>query len=127
MDGSTVYWITRLDEIKCLFGFMLGILIVGSICYGIIMASEIDCCTNEEKASEYGCTLKSRLKTSGVISLFICLILTFTPSTKEAAAIYVIPKITSDEAVSEYKDVYKLAKEWMKQSLDIENKKKEGD
>lgn len=46
------------------------------------------------------------------VSLIVLCVLTqvFVPSSKTLAAMYIVPKLTTGEAVSEYKELYELAK-----------------
>jgi len=55
---------------------------------------------------------------------FMALVATFTPSTKQMAAILVIPRIVNNEKVQKAGDqLYDLATEWMEE---LRPKKKEG-
>lgn len=58
------------------------------------------------------------------IAIFMALVATFTPSTKQMAAILVVPKIVNSEKVQKAGDqLYDLATEWMEE---LRPKKKEG-
>jgi len=93
-----VYWITRLDDIQILFAIMIIALIMVGVVGGVATVAgnlwDEDC---------WPCVKK--LWKRGIVSFFvICLFSIFIPSTKTAVAIYIIPKIASNEQVQKLPD-----------------------
>lgn len=139
MTESTIYWITRLDEIR---EFLVGIQIIPTIIAGvsIIMSLIGYICMNMEKAS-YGDedddykVMKSLCRTgrtigiiAAVIATMCSLTCTFLPTTKEMVAIKVVPAIVSSEQASRLKDIgdnaIDVAAEWLKsqkKAKEVEN------
>ena len=63
-----------------------------------------------------------RLKRFIVFPILLIVLHHMLPTTKEMAVIYVIPKITNSNFVNEtlpaeMKDIYSMAKEWMKETI----------
>lgn len=90
-----VYWITRLDTINTVFFAMLVLSFCAWFLVPFFYAMALDC----------GLDTVKRLLTKVVIPIWIAFIIiggfgkTFTPTTKEACAIYLIPKIANNEQV----------------------------
>ena len=100
MSNWTIYWLTRLDVINAICtvsGVLLGIGSLSLIIFCIISAS------NSYDKDEYKMCLRIR---KWVFPLtFICIaIAVFVPSSKEFAAIYLIPKIVNNEQVQQIPD-----------------------
>lgn len=132
MTESTIYWITRLDEIR---GFLVGIQIILTLVasVGIIMLLIGYFCMNIRK-EEYGDgydedddykAMRSLFRAgcmigipAAVIATIISLACTFLPTTKAMVAIKVIPAIVSSEQASGLKDIgndaIDVAAEWLK-------------
>ena len=92
-----IYWITRLDGV----GFLCAaILIVGGIVSCFIWLPAAD---NGWDSSE-GKIVKRIYKIIGISVAIALIIGTITPSTKEAVAIYMIPKIVNNEQVQKLPD-----------------------
>jgi len=87
MNGWLIYWITRLDALQA--GFIVT-LVVGTI-LSIVMSIAFF-----SEGWEPG---KMWLKRFVSIAITAGLLLVFLPSTKEAVAIYLIPKIANNEQV----------------------------
>ena len=82
MDATTLYWITRLDELKdTMMGTALVVLIIGSIATAV-MLYEIN-------------SIKALLPAliGGVLGLVLILGRPFIPTTKEAIVIYGVPAV----------------------------------
>lgn len=102
-----IYWITRLDYIRNLLSGILAIGIVGCIvCLGVLMSFWMDG--------------KGSYKPVKMFIVFISIVLisamtmVFTPSTKEMAAMIVIPKIVESEAIGELGNgIKELALAWV--------------
>ena len=142
MTESTIYWITRLDEIR---EFLVGVQIIPAIVAGvsIIMSLIGYICMNMEKAwygdgydkdDDYKVrkSLFRACRTIGIIAAVIAtmcsLTCTFLPTTKEMVAIKVVPAIVSSEQASRLKDIgdnaIDVAAEWLKsqkKAKEVEN------
>lgn len=94
ITGFDIYLMTRLDSI---IGLSLGISIVGWI--GILITGII-AAVNHDFGDDIT-LMKKILKISTPIVLFFTLLALFVPSSKEAAAIYLIPKIANNEQVQQ--------------------------
>ena len=112
ITGWTIYWITRLDSIDAMWAVGIGICFaLGSFMF---LLSE---------------SIIRKVWIPISIALVFVLLLVATPSTKEAIAIYVIPKITNNEDVSQIpsnfaKLINEKLQDWMK-DVDILPKEKE--
>lgn len=94
MSAWDIYWLTRLDAIQ----ITLVVLAIVSSIVGLVTALII---TMEEIWDGYG--RKLFIWCSVIFGISI-LILTIIPSSKEMAAIYLIPKIVNDEKVAQVPD-----------------------
>ena len=115
---SQMYWLTRLDGIHgCMipFGFIAVFSAIGfvlsMICY--ILARD-----NQE--NELAKNLKNSRRICSwmfLVSFLISVIITiFVPTTKEMAAIWVIPQIANSEKIQTVGNkVYDIAVEWMEE------------
>jgi len=110
---SQIYWLTRMDYI-CGLGWAIGIsfLVVLGIILVVLLASRRDEFDEEEK-KRYNKWIF--LSAFGILpSLLIIMGAALTPSTKEMAAIKLIPMIVNDEKVQELPNkVVGLANEWL--------------
>lgn len=118
IDESTVYWITRLDNIR-IFLFVLAfigavIAFIGGVAHGATTSRRAF--SDEEKLEK-----KNDLRFSMeafLVGIFVMLTtavcLVFTPNTKEMCAIKVIPAIANSERIQSLgTDVVDLAKSWI--------------
>lgn len=106
-----IYWITRLEGINVLFGLMLvfSILTAGATGFLCFMAMT----NNDDDEPEFKVCMKICKR---AVCVFIVAIIGFvmTPTTKEAAAIVVIPKIANSETVQGLgTNLVQLANEWL--------------
>lgn len=99
----TVYWITRLDDIQRVLAFVAVIGTIMGVAYTCYNVIELE-------------------RRPPKIWLVVALVAFFvagavlTPSTKDACAIYLIPKIANNESVQEIGgDVQTLAHEWLEE------------
>lgn len=123
---SMIYWLTRLDE----FGILLGIVFVcivivslANVIGGFIAmdAAGTDQLYNHpDRLAEDKYNIKVRFGRAikcAFVALLVGVVNSFIPSTKQAAAIIVIPKIANSEVVAEMGDTAKelvgLAKAWL--------------
>ena len=104
MDEMTIYWITRLDAFKGLFGFLCFASVISVVGFGLL--SIIGSYDND---IVYDTNLLNCLKRITRISCVCCvvffLITSFLPSTKEMFAIKCIPAIASKENVEKLKSI----------------------
>lgn len=108
---SFIYWITRLNGINIFLGTImsLSIIVVFIFLIGMIV-TKLD-----HDVEEYG-IFKRYLITSTYIFIPITILFILTPTTKEACAIYVVPKIVNNEKVQNIgQEFYDLALDWMKE------------
>lgn len=106
-----IYWITRLDGINVLFALMLILSIITTVATGLKCL--LDMADGDDDELEFKVCLKICKR---AISVFIVAIIGFilTPTTKEAAAIVVIPKIANSENVQELgTNFVQLANDWL--------------
>ena len=123
---SMIYWLTRLDE----FGILLGIVFVcivivslANVIGGFIAmdaASTDQLYNHPDRLAEDKYNIKVRFGRAvkcAFVALLVGVVNSFIPSTKQAAAIIVIPKIANSEVVAEMGDTAKelvgLAKSWL--------------
>lgn len=137
ISAWTIYWFIKLDAIINIMGglgfvsIMTCIIVLCAVVFIAAIRADISpgYYLNKEQADakiekltkylNYWTKLFKRL----IIFPFIFIILSnMLPTTKEMAVIYVIPKIANSNFVNEtlpneMKDIYIMAKEWMKETL----------
>lgn len=97
----TLYWITRLDAIQSLFLNVAILSTIASTIYTLVNLIEL-----ERRPPWFGAII-------AFVGLFVAGA-TLTPTTKQACAIYLIPKIANNESVQEIGvDIKTLAREWL--------------
>lgn len=119
---SFIYWITRLDQFNALTGFASLISFVTAVVFMVIMIVQADASNDKS----YHIALRGFKISLSVLAIF-SLIHIFIPTTKEACAMYVVPKIVNNEKVQNVsKEFYDLALDWMKElhPKSIQNKGK---
>jgi hypothetical protein len=128
---SNIYWFTRLDKLIHfidVFSFLLTVLsvlaIIGIIILYMIMKANAHYNYDNHVDSDYA-TAKSIFDVLRfpaiclVVCAFICnFMLVFVPTQKEYAAMYVIPKITTEQNMDKLKsistDMFDAACKWVK-------------
>lgn len=99
MTSSEVYWIMQLDTIRIAVGCSIAIMLIG--------ATILTAVAMEKKSKIVG------------VAAFLCWLMffvfivaiAFIPSTKDAAAAYIIPKVMDSEVVAEeMPELYDIAK-----------------
>ena len=107
---STIYWLTRCDAIKDLAAGLLQIsLLLGTIGLIGFAASEM---SGGEMANPFG---RRFYKTVIAVLSATLLAITFLPTTKEMAAIIVVPRIANSESVQQLgAGIVSLAQDWMR-------------
>lgn len=129
MSAWTVYWVLQLDSIKsvfCILAVITGIAGGISTIIGGLMLGEY-----HERDRENGSKILGYSKRLWVTFVVSLLAVNFLPSSKTAAAMIVLPALTSEEVVgtvkSEAKELYEMAKEALKEKITTtEGKKVEG-
>ncbi len=108
---SFIYWITRLNGINIFLGTIMTLSIIAVFIFLIgMIVTKLD-----HDVEEYG-IFKRYLITSTYIFIPITILFILTPTTKEACAIYVVPKIVNNEKVQNIgQEFYDLALDWMKE------------
>ena len=125
---SMIYWLTRLDEFSFMFGIVFVCIVIvalvniigGFLSMDMAHDNRCRCYGNPDevpKDEERMRTRFTRAAKFGVVALLVGVVNSLVPSTKQAAAIIVIPKIANSEVVAEMGDTAKelvgLAKAWM--------------
>jgi hypothetical protein len=128
---SNIYWFTRLDKLICFINglsFLLTVLsvlaIIGMIVSYILMKvnAQYNCDNNVDSDYATAKAIFGVLRFPAiclVVCAFICnFMLVFIPTQKEYAAMYVIPKIASEENMAKLKsisaDMFDAACSWVK-------------
>lgn len=108
---SFIYWITRLNGINIFLGTIMTLSAIAVFIFMIgMIVTKVD-----HDDEEYG-IFKKYLLTSTYIFIPITILFILTPTTKEACAIYVVPKIVNNEKVQNIgQEFYDLALDWMKE------------
>lgn len=105
---STIYWLTRLDNLgAATLSLALVCAIVGTIAIFLNMVSW----ESEDDDKGFGTGIKML-----VFAVAMLVATVFIPTTKEAAAMLVIPKIANSESVQQLGDgIVDLANQWLKE------------
>lgn len=119
MTTTLMYWLVILDNFSCLFGTLIALAI------GWIIMNTVRCINasieNEPPPLHAWSHIFRGLGFIGVVAA----IATFVPSTKQMAAIIVVPKIVNNEAVQAAgNELYTLALDWMKELRPKKEKEK---
>lgn len=120
---TQMYWLTRLDALNNLFYFMLAspilLAIVCFVCLPVLL--EFD------KDNPFNVFVRKALKIVIFISFIGSLCLSFVPTTRDMAAIIIVPKIANSEKVQQAGNkLYDLVVEWMDELKPNKNNNKEG-
>lgn len=120
---STIYWVTRLDAFNNLVTAVSLIsvifLIASGIASGIVMGERQSVLNDKGKL-----ILPLKFLIGSIISLVVCAtLLVFVPTTKEYAAIKILPKIANDEVLNtlsqDGKELYRLTVDYLKDQVTI--------
>ena len=104
---TTLYWITRLDNINAFLGILLALSIFAAAVFFIIRVHP-DCTSDEQRIGKLGFLLV--IPFVFVFSLGLVLL----PTTKEMCAIKVIPALVNNEKIQGIGDkALTFANEWM--------------
>ena len=105
-----IYWLTRLDAISDFFALPIILFALGSIALGIAYVISI-----VEYDKELGEKVGFAFKLSIIGLVATVAVSVFIPSTKEMAAIIVLPAIANNTDVQEIgAGITDLAKEWLR-------------
>ena len=119
---TQMYWLTRLDRFTKEVPEVLAVILFVAIVFAVVKAL-----INYEDTGEFASSLlrKVLLWVIAPILLAIAGLTIFVPTTKEMAAIIVVPKIVNNEKVQQAGDqLCQLATEWMEE---LHPKKKGGE
>lgn len=120
MTTAQMYWLVILDNFGCLFGTLITVAI------GWIVMNGIRCINAAIERESPPPRAWSHIFCGLAFICGVAFIATFTPTTKQMAAIIVVPKIVNCEAVQTVgNELYTLALDWMKELRP--EKKKKGD
>ena len=124
-----IYWLTRLDEFRILCTivfFVLVVLAIANVLGGFVAmdSAHNNRCLhsgNRDEVPNDEARMRRRFSRAtkiGVAATLLCLMTSFVPSTKQMAAIIVIPKLANSAIVAEMGDAAKemvtLARDWMR-------------
>ena len=114
ITSGQMYWLTRLDPLLALL-LTLGILsIVAIALLGIVGAAMRDLDSPKSVIHAQGIQLHRKIPGVIILGVVIFTVRAFVPSTKEMAAILVIPQIANSEKVQAVGGkLFDLAVEWM--------------
>lgn len=117
---STIYWIGQCD---CLRECCSPIAVVGII-FCIFAICFTAAAFNDRDMPRFGCWLGVAMSSILLLLSIIGILgLLFIPSTKTAAAMYIIPSIANNEKIQDAGDrLYTLAVEWMEELRPAKNK-----
>lgn len=126
---TQMYWLTRLDNVHDL---LCGILVATCIALGILsvlagIATVVADSEDDQRKAAFARKLRRNIVLAALVAGTIKV---FIPTTKELAAIIVVPKIANSTLVTEkipqeLSELYTLAKQYMIESL--KEKKKEAE
>ncbi|KKN70278.1 hypothetical protein LCGC14_0433040 [marine sediment metagenome] len=119
MSHWLVYWVLMLDNIRIVLGVLMNISI-----FIILMAGICSLIGNVEATSKLIKFSKTLLKIFAPAFFLLLILLGLTPSTKQMAAIYLIPKIASNKDIQQLPPkLSKLALQYVNQELNLKVKK----
>lgn len=131
---STIYWITRLDSINRVLCFINCLVFIAVIAFAILAVILI--CKGKDYSSDsedrirainnVGWRMLKRLSIPASAFLLIASVLAFIPTTKEAAAMYVIPAVVNNEQLRDTGNkIFELASEWLEELRPCKKNNKE--
>ena len=115
ITGWTIYWVTRLDNITMISGFVAFFGILLGVLGTAITLSILDT-LEDDNAKEYAkkaWSIAKKFLMAGTIGLVVYFA---TPTTKEGAAMLIVPSIVNDERVQELpSNLLDLSNAWIKE------------
>jgi hypothetical protein len=128
ITASEIYWILKLDAIQnvflafSVFTGMFGLAMV--ICWGVNSVTAYD--FDDKKIKEFAAACRKRFFVTVLFFALLVIATAMTPSTKQMAAIKVIPAIANSEIVGELsadaKELYRMGINAIKEQLTGNNK-----
>ena len=120
MTGREIYWFTRLDPIRGLTGVTAVIGLFLSFLMFLLYPAFYDIFEYDEEKRKKSLALTTRLQIAVFSTTVLCAFAhALTPTTKEMAAIKVIPMIANSESMQKLGDVgnnmLDLANEWLRE------------
>lgn len=111
MSYFLIYIVILFDSLIFTFGLISVVLFVA---YGL-MLKDFDYLTNEQE--------RKKLSWMWKVALTCLLLVTFIPSSRQAAFIYIAPKILEDdnfrETFKNFPEIVRLGTEYLKQTLEV--------
>lgn len=108
-----LYWITRLDSLCVLLAIAMGLFLLAAGVFAIAGFVEGGSILNDDSDETSKRYFRWSLK-SCIVALTILTLSCFVPSTKEMAAIVVVPRIANSESVQEIGGkIVDLATAWL--------------
>jgi len=116
MSGWEIYLITRLDALQ---GAAVLVAIVAGVAFllcGFFTTLDISgSYTDGDKENVHLRMMRTWTRTLCIVALSATSIAVVTPTSREMAAIIILPKIANSETVqNEAREIYDLAKEWLR-------------
>ena len=122
MSGFEMYLLMKLDTIRCIVVVPSSIILFAAVFAGISCYLFID-----EKGKQDYTKVGHRLMALAAVCFIFMSAGRMIPTTKEAAVLFVAPKIVNSEFVQEdlpeeAKELYGLAKQYLKEQVEKESK-----
>ena len=125
ITSSFMYWITRLDEVCCVVGILAAIATAGAIFVAFPLAIEYFSWSDHDRKYRDDINdtsipaLRKVFLWLAISSIALLMADIFIPTTKDAAAIMVVPKIANSESVEEISTAVKdAAIKWLKETAE---------
>ena len=128
ITSSTLYWVTRLDDIKYALTTLMvfcGLVIIASTCIACYYVEEESWCHDMRK--EYSKVPRAiKWVLNGICAFLLCMILyILTPTTNEMSVIVVLPQIAQSKVVQQdMPELYSLAVDELKSVLNDTKKER---
>ena len=123
---SELYWIFKLDDIRTLLGLCTALLTLASIISIVMTVAQAESDMLDDGEWRQGRFARCVIYISTIVSM---LAVTLLPSTKQMAALKVIPAIVNSDIAkdvsSDAKELYKLGLDALKEKLAETNSNKE--
>ncbi len=109
MTESTVYWVVMMDNISMAIYLLFGMSLLAALITAVVAGSLAD--SGDDKDTF------TMIKAFGVCCAFslVCLVgVALVPDTKQAAAIYVLPRVVNNEQLQQLPNkLLELSNEWL--------------
>ena len=116
---TQMYWLVKLDDMRSMLKCVMGLPIAGAaiiFILGVVVLINSDDCSKEERQKLFEAFWSGFKWCMSLIAVAVVIHVAaaFIPSTKQMAAIIVVPKIANSEKVQTTGNkLYDLALEWM--------------